>query len=304
MRSSLRKLIWSTQSRLLDHPRTGGGFVGKVSEPLKWILRLLLVVAVALVLVAVSQLHQAISDVESAKVTAFHGTGLIEPVAKGLASAFTDVHDRMLADPPTDPALLQDPQTIVLAHIDIDEKDPDAPVISWPQFEEYLAKALGRPVTDLDFDNGPDQLATIKTNAITLVALHAADVPYLVNNFGFQPIAVIGSDGGANGNHLDILVPADSPITSTAMLRGHTLTCTVPSSITGYRAAIALLMQNDGLRANGDYNVTWSLKQKISILGIASGKYEAAAVSDDSLQAHLRGGTSRNRRIASSTTPM
>jgi phosphonate transport system substrate-binding protein len=143
----------------------------------------------------------------------------------------------------------------------------------------------------MTFDNSPEQLATIKTGAITLLALHAADVPYVVNNFGFQPVAVLGNDGGANGNHLDIIVPADSPITSPAMLAGHTLTCTVPSSITGYRAAIALLAQMNNLRPNADYLINWSLKQKLSIQGIVDKKYEAAAVSDDSLQTELRNGT-------------
>lgn len=114
--------------------------------------------------------------------------------------------------------------------------------------------------------------------------MHAADAPFLVNNFGFQPAAVLGSDGVANGNHLDIIVPASSAITSLPQLRDHKLVCTAPSSITGYRAAIATLTQNAGLRPNVDYQIVWSMSQKRSIMGIAKKEYEAAAVSDDRLK--------------------
>jgi phosphonate transport system substrate-binding protein len=120
--------------------------------------------------------------------------------------------------------------------------------------------------------------------------VHAADAPFLVDNYGYQPVAVMGAEGGANGNHLDIIVPAGSAIAQPADLRGHNLACTVPSSVTGYRAAVALLMENLGLRPNVDYSVVWSLKQTNSILGVANKEYEAAGVSDDKLQTLLSNG--------------
>lgn len=257
---------------------------------LTWALRIFLVITVGYALIIVYSLVQAFHAQDTSAVEAFHSTGLIDPVVKGLAPEFTDVHGRLLADPPADSTQLQNPATLVFAHIVSDDKDPETAEVSWPELEAHIAAATGRMVTDEVFDNSPAQLATIKKNAITLLALHAADVPYIVNNFGFQPIAVLGDDSGAIGNKLDIIVPANSMMTSPAMLKGHKLTCTVPSSITGYRAAIALLVQNPGLQPNTDYEITWSLKQKASIKGIASGEYEAAAVSDDSLQADIKNG--------------
>jgi phosphonate transport system substrate-binding protein len=112
-----------------------------------------------------------------------------------------------------------------------------------------------------------------------------------VNNYGFQPVAVLGNQSGINGNHLDLIVPAGSSIAGPGDLKGRKLVCTTPSSITGYRAAIAVLMQDQGLRPNVDYEVTWSLGQKRSITGIAEKKFEAAAVSDDKLQSLIEKGT-------------
>src|SRR5262249_37588686 len=126
---------------------------------------------------------------------------------------------------------------------------------------------------------------------ITLIALHAADTPFLVNHYGFQPLACLGNKSGVNGNRLDIIVPAGSSIASPADLKGHRLVCTEPSSITGYRAAIAVLMREFSLRPDVEYEVTWSLGQKKSISGIAKGEFEAAAISDDKLQSQLAKGS-------------
>ena len=96
---------------------------------------------------------------------------------------------------------------------------------------------------------------------------------------------------GVAGNRMDLIVPASSALNGPADLRGRRLTCTAPSSITGYRAAIAVLMRDEGLRPNVDYEITWSLKQKASIEGIAAKKYDSASVSDEKLQALVEKGS-------------
>jgi phosphonate transport system substrate-binding protein len=213
--------------------------------------------------------------------------GLIAPTPKSLASRFTDSQGRLLADPPTSSDQLVDPDTIVVAHI---EGTEDNPSIDWKKFERYLAGMTGKKVVDEPFANSADQLAQIDKNKITVLALHSADTPFLVNNFGFQPIAVLGADSGANGNHLDIIVSAGSSISKPSDLKSHSMVCTVPASITGYRAAVALLLQNEGLRPNVDYIVTWSMGQKRSIMGVIKNEYDAAAVSDDKVQSLLSNG--------------
>lgn len=257
----------------------------------RWAWRLLLVSLLAVFGLAVYSAHLTLSATaqkQAAEAATVRSMGLVEPTAKGLASQFTDSQGRLLADPPAAADQLQDPQTIVVAHLE--GTDAENPSISWAAFEAHLADATGRKVVDRVFDNSPDDLAQFKDGSVTLVALHAADTPFLVDNYGYQPAAVLGTDVQANGNRLDIIVPTDSSINSLADLKGRTLVCTVPSSITGYRAAIALLMENQGLRPNIDYFVTWSLGQKRSILGVASKEYGAAAVSDEKLRSLIADG--------------
>jgi phosphonate transport system substrate-binding protein len=214
---------------------------------------------------------------------------MLEPATKHLATTFNDSGGRLLADAPADPSKQLDPASIALAHLVA--SDAENPSIPWQELESALAAATGKKVIDQPYDNSPEQMARIKSGELTLVALHAADAPFLVNNYGYQPIAVLGDEAGAaNGNHLDFIVPASSPIAKLADLRGHTLLCTVPSSITGYRAAVAILMHSERLRPNVDYLIAWSLNQRESIEGVTSGKYEAAAVSDDKLQSMLAKG--------------
>jgi phosphonate transport system substrate-binding protein len=229
-------------------------------------------------------LRGAKENKEASDAATVHAMGLIDPSPRHLAGTFSDSQGRLLADPPAS-GQFSDPQTLVVAHLAA--SDADDPVISWPKFEEHLASVTGRQVTDEIYDNSSDQMSEFKDGKITVLALHAADTPFIVNNFGFQPIAILGDGGAVNGNRLDIIVKPDSDITRPTDLRDHALVCTVPSSITGYRAAVALLLQNEGLRPNVDYTIIWSLGQKRSITGVAEKTYEAAAVSDDKLQSLL-----------------
>jgi ABC-type phosphate/phosphonate transport system substrate-binding protein len=253
------------------------------------VLWLCMVATLAFVAREVRNTMLANSDKKITLEDAVRNTGLRDVMPKRLASQFTDMQGRLLADPPAFADQLLDPQTIVVAHLPAG--DLETPGVDWPRFEAQLAAATGRKVQDEIFDNGPADLAKIKDGNITLLALHGVDAPFLVNNYGYQPAAVLGDESGASGNHLDIIVPPTSAITTPAQLRGHNLVCTVPSSITGYRAAIALLAQTEGLRPAADYTIIWSLGQKKSITGIAKGKYEAAAISDDKMQSLLRKGT-------------
>jgi len=261
---------------------------GKSHTIFRLVLLLCLLVAVGFAINSARLMLVANANKQLTEEAVVRGTGLIDATPKTLAPGFTDSQGRLLADPPASAVQMVDPPVLVVAHLV--SSDAESPSVDWDKFEAHLADVTGRKVEDMIFDNGPDQLAQIKAGKITIVALHPADAPFLVNNYGYEPAAVLGDEGGANGNHLDIVVPAMSPINQLSDLKGHTLVCTVPSSITGYRAAVALLMENQSLRPNIDYFMTWSLGQKRSIEGIAHKEFEAAAISDDKLQSLLQSG--------------
>ncbi len=215
--------------------------------------------------------------------------GLVQPAHKRLAPEYSDKDGSLLADPPGNPADWLDPDTLVVAHYD--DADVDEQLVDWNDFQAYLAAVTGKKVTCQEYLNSADEIAEVKSGAIQIVALHAADTPYLVNNAGFTPVAVLGADGSAHGNHLDVAVPAKSKIFKLADLRGHKLTCTRPDSITGYRAAIAVLAEEAGMRPDVDYFTIFSHGQKRSVLGLVGGDFEVAALSDDKVQSMLKQGS-------------
>ena len=184
-------------------------------------------VVVGFVIKSYLEYRSASADVQVVQASTVRSTGLVQVADRHLAPEFTDAQNRLLADPPASPDQLQDPQTIVLGRWE--STDAETPSIPWDQFEKHLSTAIGRKVQDLKFDNSPAQIAQIKNVAITLVALHADDDQCLVNIADYQPVAVLADQGtGVSGNHLDIIVPTSSPITSPADLRGHTSLASFP----------------------------------------------------------------------------
>ncbi|MBI2826489.1 MAG: PhnD/SsuA/transferrin family substrate-binding protein [Planctomycetia bacterium] len=226
-------------------------------------------------------------QVAQSRLVAQHG--LLQPARKRLAPEYSDKDGGFLADPPVDPRQWFDPDTLVLAYYK--DAEVETQPVDWEGFQVHLSQATGRKIAGQEYLNSADEVDAIKAGAIQLVALHAADTPYLVNNAGFIPVAVLGTAEGAHGNHLVIAVAAKSDIKTLADIRGRTLTCTVPDSITGYRAAIAVLWQEAGIRPDVDYAIHFSHGQKRSVLGVAAGDFEVAALSDDKLQTMLKKGT-------------
>jgi phosphonate transport system substrate-binding protein len=216
--------------------------------------------------------------------------GLTETVAKHLAPGYVDADGGLVADAPAEEKRI-DPEELVVAHYQGDDEDTER--VDWEGFQKRLAEATGKKVTTQRYLNSADEVAAIRSGKIQVVALHAADVPYLVNNAGFVPVAVLGTEAGASGNHLVIATGANSQIRSLADVSGGRLTCTRPDSITGYRSAIAVLSQEAQLRPGVDYRIHFSFGQKRSIRGLVEGKFEVAALSGDKIQEMLADGSLR-----------
>jgi len=213
---------------------------------------------------------------------------LTTPTRRHLAPEYTDKGGRLLADAPADPGKLLDPESIVLSYGE--DSDVEIQPVNWDGFQKYLSQVTGKKVVGQKYNNTVEDVAAIKEGKIHVVALHAADAPYLANNAGFIPVAVLGTGEAALGNHLDLAVAPDSDVKTLSDLRGRTLTCTQPTSITGHRAAIAVLCDEAKLRPDVDYIVNYSLGQTKSITGLAEGEYTAVALSDDKLKSLIKAG--------------
>jgi phosphonate transport system substrate-binding protein len=251
--------------------------------------------AVAIVAYVAARYAEERSSLKQSQDRLVSQIGLIQPVAKRLAPAYLDKDGGLVADPPGEPDKLMDPEQLVVAHYDGDEDDTER--VAWDAFQSFLSQATGKKVVCQPYLNTAEDVEGVKAGKIHLVALHAADVPYLVNNAGFVPLAVLGSKAGASGNHLVVAASTSSNIRSLADIRGRTLTCTRPDSITGYRAAIAVLSQEAGLLPQVDYRFHFSHGQKRSIRGLADGDFEVAALSADKIQSMLADGSLKTSDI-------
>jgi len=219
------------------------------------------------------------------RLVALHGLVVAPP--KRLAAGFQDQDGNLIADEPSGAEAL-DPAVLVVTHY---EGDDDGERVDWPGFQKLLGQATGKTVELKTYQNSPDDVAGLKSGEVHIAAVHAADTPYLVNHAGFVPVGVLGSKEGASGNHLVIAASVKSKLRSLAEVRGRRLTCTRPDSITGYRAAIAVLSRDEGLRPSVDYRIHFSFGQKRSIEGLVAGEYEVAALSADKLAEMLAEGT-------------
>ncbi len=246
----------------------------------------LALVAVLVVYSGYSVMHERASlRASDAQLVARHG--LIEPVSKPLASEYRDDNGDLLADHPGQAADQLNPDSLVLAYY---EGDDEGERVNWPAFQQQLSEVTGKEVTIQPFLNSAEEIADVRAGRIQVIALHAADVPYLVNNAGYLPFAVLGSGESASGNHLLLATRPKSGVKSLRDLAGKTLVCTRPDSITGYRAAVAILASEAGLRPSLDYKVAFSFGQKRSILGLIEGEYEVGSLSADRLQKMIEDG--------------
>lgn len=260
---------------------------GTASFTSRTLLYGVLALAVGLVLYSGYSVIQDRASLRASEAQLVARHGLIDPVTKSLAGDYRDANGDLLADAPADSDQHLDPAGLVVAYY---EGDDDGERVNWSAFQEQLGKLSGKEVVIQPYLNSADEIAAIRAGRIQIVALHAADVPYLVNNVGFVPIAVLGTGNAASGNHLLFATQPKSNVKSIPDLAGKTLVCTRPDSITGYRAAVAILSREANLRPSLDYRVAFSFGQKRSILGLIAGEYEVASLSADRLQAMISAG--------------
>lgn len=208
--------------------------------------------------------------------------GLDSPIQNRLAERFTDLDQDLVADPPTDPGLQVDPDTLLFSYIANEAENPTLRT-TWKDFVDFLAERTGKPVSYLALPSRDEQLRALKDGTLHVTGLNPGNVPLAVNDCGFIPLCTPGNEDGIIGYTMQLIVPADSPIQSIEDIRGKTLTLTQPGSNSGYKAPLVLLMQDFGLQVERDYYIRFSRGHDASILGVADGTFEVAAVAGDLL---------------------
>jgi phosphonate transport system substrate-binding protein len=224
-------------------------------------------------------------------------TGFGPPVVNKMDPRYTDADGDLVADPPTDASQFIDPPKISFCFIANEEEEKYKE--QWKPFTDYLSKALGKDVEYADLTSTKDQLRAMRDGKLQVAGYNTGAVPSAVNVAGFVPVCAIPAGAGTALTHTEIIVPADSPLKKPTDLKGHELTLTEPSSNSGYKAPLVLLRANFGLVPLNDVLLRYSGSHEASIEGIASGKYEAAAVAADLLARAVIDGTIKTNQYRS-----
>jgi phosphonate transport system substrate-binding protein len=195
---------------------------------------------------------------------------------------FVDADADLVADPPSDPSAVVDPDTLSFSYIATE--DPLQAEETWKPVMDHLARATGKKVAYFpEARDARDQIKALQDGKLHVTGFNTGSVPAAVNTAGFVPSCVMASPDGSFAYHMELIVPADSPIRSPADLAGRELTFTDVGSNSGFKAPLVLFRKEFHIEPGRDYDVRTSGGHNASIAGIAEKRFQAATVASDVL---------------------
>jgi phosphonate transport system substrate-binding protein len=126
-------------------------------------------------------------------------------------------------------------------------------------------------------------MRAIKHGEVHIVGLNAGAVPIAVDSCGFVPIISFASQNGLATYTMQIIVPSGSPMKDTKQIGDRMIAFTESTSNSGWKAPMMVLWREFHLQPVRDFDVVYSGGHTESIRGIASHKFEVAAVASDEL---------------------
>ena len=207
-----------------------------------------------------------------------------------LDAAYCDANRDLVADTPADPARQRNPGTIVFTFTPIE--DPAVYEKLFEPFTKHLAQCTGRKVVFFQVQSNAAQIEAMRAGRLHVAGFSTGATPFAVNIAGAVPFALKSSDVAPRGYHLIMIAKKGSGINTLADLKGHKVAHASPSSNSGHLAPLALLPKQ-GINPGKDYKIVFSGKHDQSILGVASGDYDAAAVASDVFERMTARGAAR-----------
>ena len=204
---------------------------------------------------------------------------LAEDCPRGdLDRRYCDRNGDLVADPPTDPAQILDPATIVFAYTPVE--DPAQFRDVWAGFLDHMEAVTGRDVRFFPVQSNAAQIEAMRAGRLHVAGFNTGSVPLAVNCAGFIPMTMMARADGTFGYEMEIVTHRESDLQSIEDLRGRTLAFTSPTSNSGFKAPSVLLEEAFGLVADRDFRTAFSGRHDNSVLGVLHGDYDAAAVAN------------------------
>jgi phosphonate transport system substrate-binding protein len=195
-----------------------------------------------------------------------------------LDSRYTDADGDLIADIPSDPAELVDPDTLIFAYTPVE--DPAVYAEAWSDFLTHLEAVTGKPVQFFPVQSNAAQIEAMRAGRLHIAGFNTGSNPLAVACAGFRPFAMMAAADGSFGYEMEIITHPDSGIAAIEDLKGRTVAFTSETSNSGFKAPSALLSANYGLEAERDFSPAFSGAHDNSILGVANKDYDAAAIAN------------------------
>ncbi|MFT6674827.1 MAG: phosphonate transport system substrate-binding protein [Sulfitobacter sp.] len=195
-----------------------------------------------------------------------------------LDARFCDVDGDLIADTPTDPAELVDPDTLIFAYTPVE--DPAVYKEAWSDFLTHLEAETGKSVVFFPVQSNAAQIEAMRSGRLHIAGFNTGSNPLAVNCAGFNPFTIMASKDGNFGYEMEIITYPGSGIEKVEDLKGKQLAFTSPTSNSGFKAPSAILKGDFDLLPDRDFEPVYSGKHDNSILGVANKDYMAASIAN------------------------
>ena len=199
-----------------------------------------------------------------------------------LDERYCDRDGDLVADTPTDPAELVDPDTLIFAYTPVE--DPAVYKQAWADFLTHLEKVTGKKTLFFPVQSNAAQIEAMRSGRLHIAGFNTGSNPLAVNCAGFNPFTIMASKDGNFGYEMEIITYPGSGIEKVEDIKGKQLAFTAPTSNSGFKAPSAILKADFGLEAERDFEPAFSGKHDNSILGVANKDYPAASIANSVLK--------------------
>lgn len=191
---------------------------------------------------------------------------------------FCDVDGDLVADVPTDPAQLIDPDTLVFAYTPVE--DPAVYKTAWSDFLNHMEAETGKKVMFFPVQNNAAQIEAMRSGRLHIAGFNTGSNPLAVNCAGFRPFTIMAGLDGNFGYEMEIITYPGSGIEKIDDIKGKTLAFSSETSNSGFKAPSAILKADYNMVAGTDFTPVFSGKHDNTILGVANKDYPAGAIAN------------------------